>query len=188
MLGRVPLLFAAMATLEQDRQFLLAGIPELQAYLLSKELYYPITARGVDLPRLTLGGVLLALARLRGANQAADLEGAVEAIRLKWRSAWEAKASREVRARLALWQNYLADVRQNPDQHAPYYRQEVRVRAMLDLLLADLPQEAPETTSLHDLDERLRRMLIPGEFVWEPAVQAAFPPETFWYLYGKLKA
>lgn len=176
-----------MATLEQDRQFLLAGIPELQAYLLSKELYYPITARGLNLPRLTLGGLLLALARLRGANQAADLEGAVEAIRLKWRSAWEAKAGREVRARLALWQNYLADVRQNPDQHAPYYRQEVRVRAMLDLLLAELPQPVSEVTTLNELDHRLRRMLIPGQFVWEPVVQPAFPIETFWYLYGTLQ-
>ncbi|MGC8855744.1 MAG: hypothetical protein ACP5QU_03000 [Anaerolineae bacterium] len=177
-----------MTTLEQDRQFLLVSIPELQAYLLSKELYYPISARGVDLPRLTLGGVLLALSRLRGANQAADLEGAVEVIRLKWRSAWEAKASREVRARFALWQNYLADVWQNPDQHAPYYRQEVRVRAMLDLLLAELSREVPEATWLRELDERLRRMLIPGEFVWETAVQAAFPAEKFWYLYGTLKA
>lgn len=176
-----------MSTLEQDRRFLQAGIPELQAYLLSKELYYPITARGMDLPRLTLGGVLLALARLRGAGQSADLEGPVEAIRLKWRSAWEAKASREVQARLALWQNYLADVRHDPEQHAPHYRQEVRVRTMLDLLLAEVSQSLPQAATLAELDARLRAMLLPGEFVWETAVQPAFPREKFWYLYGTLK-
>ena len=53
-----------MTSLENDRAYLEAGIPELGDYLLSKELYWPISARGYNLPRLTVGGILLAQTRL----------------------------------------------------------------------------------------------------------------------------
>jgi hypothetical protein len=59
---------------------------------------------------------------------------------------------------------------------------------MLGLLAPDAtgsPQA--ERDLLHSLDQILRAVLAPGEFVWEPELQAGFPAEEDWYLYGRLK-
>jgi hypothetical protein len=55
--------------LKKDRAYLEAGIPELEDYLLSDELYWPISARGHNLPRLTIGGLLLANDRLEARGE-----------------------------------------------------------------------------------------------------------------------
>ena len=144
----------------------------MENYLLSKELYYPI---GANLPQLTLGGILLSLARM--GTQAAKFETQVETIRSKWRSAWDAKSSREARARSELWINYLSEYRSDPKSEARLYPQNVRYRAMLTLLgkIED------------DSDAFVKSVFKEGGFVWEAECAPNFPRETFWYLYGTLK-
>jgi len=163
-----------MSTLAQDRQFLEAGIPELQDYLLSKELYGSLPG-SFTLPRLTLGGLLLARQRL--GPQAEPFAARMDAIRSQWRSAWDARALREIRARNDLWKNYLIDYRESPKSYRDEYPQQVRFRAMLNLL----GEES------NDFDEMLKAVLIPGDFVWEKECADRFPRDTFWYLFGKLK-
>jgi len=177
---------------EKDRLFLQAGIQELPDYLLAGELYWPLSA---NLPRLTVGGLLLAMVRLRarsasGAEQAAltVLQQQIQATRTRWRAAWENKAGREMRARLGLWQNYLADYRHSPEQYADAYPQEVRWRSMLHLLMAELPASPPEAAAVLQLDSLLKACLLPGEFIWETDLMPAFPRREYWFLYGKLKA
>ncbi len=159
-------------TNSQDIQYLSAGVPELENYLLSKELYYPI---GGSLPQLTLGGILLSLARA-GTN-AAKYARQVEATRSKWRAAWEAKAEREVRARSDLWMNYLAEYREDRKTGARLYSQNVRYRAMLSLL----------GQANHDSDSFLRGNFKEGKFVWEEECAPNFPREIFWYLFGSIQ-
>lgn len=156
-----------------DKRYLEAGIPELENYLLSKELYYPI---GRNLPQLTLGGVLLSLARL-GKGDAVIFNEQVGRVRAKWRSAWEAKTSREVRARGELWKNYLAEYPGDPKSCAQIYPQQVRYRAMLALL----------GQSSDVMDVYVKSIFQPGEFVWEPNVLENFNQDSFWFLFGKLK-
>jgi hypothetical protein len=156
-----------------DKRYLEAGIPELENYLLSKELYYPI---GRNLPQLTLGGVLLSLARL-GKRDAVIFDEQVDRVRTKWRSAWETKAGREVRARSELWKNYLAEYPGDPKAAARIYPQQVRYRVMLTLL----------GQSSDVMDVYVKSIFQPGEFVWEPNVLENFNHETFWFLFGKLK-
>ena len=144
----------------------------MENYLLSKELYYPI---GLNLPQLTLGGILLSLARM--GTQAAKFEAQVEAIHSKWRVAWDAKSSREVRARSELWINYLAEYREDPKSGARLYSQNVRYRAMLSLL----------GKTEDDSDAFVKSVFREGKFVWEEECAPNFPRETFWYLYGTLK-
>ena len=178
-----------MSSPEKDKAYLQAAVPELENYLLSDELYWPVTARGYDLPRLTLGGVLLSQARLEARNERIELLMVkLNAVRSKWRVAWEAKAGREVQARMRLWGNYLSDYRQNPESQADAYRHEVEYRAMLQLLSADLPAPLPEQKELSQLDSLLRSNLIPVDFIWDSDLQAGFPREVYWYLYGKLKS
>jgi len=174
---------------EKDRAYLEAGIPELGDYLLSNELYWPVTARGYDLPRLTIGGVLLAKARLEARGERIEaLVAQLEADRSQWRVAWETKAGREVQARMRLWSNYLADYRQNPESHADAYPHEVRYRVMLHLLLAELPASPGEQEGLSQLDGVLRASLSSSDFIWEADLQPGFPREVYWFLYGKLNS
>lgn len=179
-----------MTTIEKDKAYLEAGIPELQNYLLSNELYWPVTARGFDLPRLTIGGLLLAKARLEARGERIGALGAqLDAVRSKWRVAWETKAAREFQSRFGLWSNYLKDYRQNPEGHADSYPHEVSYRVMLQLLQNELPaSQPPEREGLPQLDSLLRMGFLPGDFIWEPTLQSGFPREEYWFLYGKLKS
>jgi len=163
-----------MSRLDQDLQYLDAGLRELQDYLLSKVLYWPLSASR-SLPALTLGGLLLARQRL---GPRADAQAAqIELFRSKWRTAWETKASREVRARSELWRNYLEDYRVSPQAHAGEYVQQVRSRAMLVLL----GEESDPS------DEFVNSRFISGDFIWEGECAQNFPQDAFWFLYGKLK-
>jgi hypothetical protein len=174
---------------EKDKAYLEAGISELEHYLLSDELYWPITTRGFNLPRLTIGGVLLAKARLEARGERIEsLVAQLGAVRSKWRVAWEAKAGRGVQARMRLWSNYLSDYRHNPEGHADAYPHEVCYRVMLHLLLTELPTPSPKQSELTQLDSLLRMNLISSDFIWEADLQVGFPREVYWYLYGKLKS
>jgi len=160
-------------SIQKDNQYLSTGIPELENYLLSKELYYPI---GLNLPQLTLGGILLSLARM--GTQVAKFEAQVEAIRSKWQAAWNVKSSREVKARDELWSNYLAEYREDPKSGARLYSQNVRYRAMLTLLgKAEVDSDAYVTS-----------VFTEGKFVWEEECAQNFPHKTFWYLFGALRS
>ena len=163
-----------MMSTPNDKRYLEMGISELENYLLSKELYYPI---GRNLPQLTLGGVLLSLARL-SKSDAVKFDAQVDKIHTKWRSAWDAKAGREVRARSELWKNYLAEYPGDPKGTARLYPQQVRYRAMLTLL--------GETSDV--MDVYLKSIFQPGDFIWEPEVQERFSQDLFWYLFGIIKS
>ena len=141
-----------------------------------------------DLPRLTVGGILLAKARLEARGERIEpLVTQLDVVRSKWRVVWAAKASRGIQARMRLWGNYLSDYRHNPEGHADAYPHEVRYRVMLYLLLAELPTPPPEQKELTQLDSLLRVILLSGDFIWEADLQSGFPHEIYWYLYGKLK-
>jgi hypothetical protein len=189
-------------TPEKDYAFFQAGVGELVDYLLSGELFWQLSVREADLPRLTIGGLLLARACLRARLTApvaqADLtalEGRLDAIRSKWRSTWERKAGREVHARLDLWHNFLADYGreppyqycQSPENHADMYPQEVRWRVMLQLLAGEFPWPPHESGALSSLDAVLKSYWLAGEFIWEVDLSTAFPQRDYWFLFGKLK-
>jgi hypothetical protein len=158
--------------MQYNLDYLEAGIPELENYLLSNELYYPL---GSSLPQLTLGGMLLSLTRM--GLRAESLRARVESTRGRWRSAWEIKSAREIQARGRLWMDYLAEYRDDPKSGARLYPQNVRYRAMITLL----GQEQ------HESDAFLKSVFTEGNFVWEENSAQNFPRETFWYLFGKLK-
>jgi hypothetical protein len=168
-----------MISPEQDRVYYAAGIEEVEQYLLSTELYWTMSARTTDLTQLTLGGLLLVRARLRGARTGGleSLDQRLDAVRSKWRSAWEGKARREVRARSGLWREYLGEYRRDALGASRLYPQNVHNRAMIALLDE---QSDP-------MDVYLRSILLPGAFVWDAQVQDGFPPDEFWFLFGTLK-
>jgi hypothetical protein len=186
-----------MMSFEADWAFLKAAVPDLREYILSAELYW--TLRPVQrerIPQLTIGSLLLAQARLTAAplddsqeDALSDLSRQIHAVREEWRSNWGLKAAREFGSRLNLWQQYIRELRGDIRRNVSAYPSQVRSRAILRLLRAEVgdPSGIPqnEEDELTMLDQILRGLTKPGPFVWEPEVEDGFPQEGFWFLYVK---
>ena len=169
-----------MPTPKIDQNYIETALPELKNYLLSDILFYPLMGQ---LPRLTIGGLLLAQRRLRAGNLGTHLDLKLATLRDKWRAAWEKKSAQEMDARLTLWRNYLSDYRTDPENYATDYRHEVRWRVMLELLAKEVDQIP---TEIGVLDELLHVKFIKGKFLWDKNLQNQFAQDKFWFLYGKL--
>lgn len=189
----------SMTSFDHEYQYLLAAEAELESYLLSSEVYFPIGIRvlisGENYPPLTLGNIALSLRKMRAlaADQGQGLlldriNNRIERIRGKWRAAWEAKASREFRARFNLWGNFLEEYRDNPAGNYDRYAYEVNRRVILELL-SDQAAEISDSEfdALDKLDRYLKLVFETGKFIWEDKLEVVFPVERFWYLYGTLR-
>jgi hypothetical protein len=182
-----------------DLGFIQAGVDLLEDYLLSKDIYWPLGKNPPhgkpDYPSFTLGSLLLARARafaraLSGQNQdrLSHLEIQLEAIRGKWRVAWGKKAAQEYRARLNLWRDFLEEYRHDPEANGRRYSYEVGRRVMLELLETEADEILVAEKKLSSsLDQYLKAVLLPGNFIWEQDLIAGFPETSYWYLYGELK-
>jgi hypothetical protein len=187
-----------VTSFKYEHGYLLAGVSMLESYLLSEVLYWPLDAKAPagsrPYPRLTLGGLLLSRARAWALPvspsqqiELQKLDEQIEAIRARWRVAWEKKAIQSFKARLDLWRNFLEEYKEKPETNANRYAYEVERRVMLSLLtpeIENLPQAYGDL--LAALDMRLRRVLLPGGFIWDLQVASGFPADEYWYLYGTL--
>lgn len=184
-----------MITFGYDLGFLQEALNNLEPYLLSEASHWPLGGHHhgqPPYPPLTIESFLLVRQRCQGLdlppNQADKLEQvelSLKTILHRWRSAWGKKASGGFHHRLNLWNQYIQDLNDDPNNHQDRYSQEVRLRVMLELLrpYADLiPPE--ELSRLVILDQRLRTSFQPGEFIWSPDLKRAFSEPIFWYLYG----
>ena len=182
-----------------DLKYASAGLAALKGYLLTKELFWPISlsaaGQGSISPKLTAGNLLLTFTRLLAyyksrtldavqQSEFTRLEREFDALKRKWQVAWEEKANREFASRLRQWSHYLDEFSLNPDAQAPYYRSEVRLRVLLELLKDDLGEVPQEDLSV--LDESLRAQFIEGDFIWDEGLADGFPQDNYWYLYGQL--
>lgn len=187
-----------MTDLNYDLHYLSAGLEELEAYLLSKELFWHVTTPPNlrPFPMLTIANLLLANANLKAYNNEnqlsppekttyARLERELDAIHHKWAVAWQQKAAHEYESRLRQWLNYLNELKEDLENNAPYYHTEVRNRVLLELLKESAPKAVEPDIS--DIDAVVRAKLTPGEFIWDAALQSAFPQEQYWFLYGTPK-
>ncbi len=188
-----------MPSIEYDLKYIQAGLVDMEGYLLSKELYWPVGATApageTHYPRLTLGNLLLARARLSGRGLSSEqrsefehLDQRLKQVRQQWQVAWGQKAAREFSARLRLWRDFLDEYRKKPKANLDRYAYEVNRRVILQLLSSET-REVPdeEAELLSGLDELLRAVFLPGEFVWEADLEASFPKSAYWYLYGMPK-
>jgi hypothetical protein len=173
---------------------------ELEEYLKSVIVYWPVASSnpfGDKMPPLTIGNVLDAIGRAAAAlndltpDQAAELTAIRQQhdrIRDARPAVYASKAAREIGSRLDAWSQYLDEAARQSADVAAYYPHEVRVRAKAHVLAQalgrDLPQAAQQRLALSDA--RLRALFEPGAFVWDDRLQAAFPQNPCWWLYGHL--
>jgi len=188
-----------MASADYDLGYLETAADLLESYLLSNEIYRKMMASsppgGPSYPSLTLGGVLLALARIqsRQLNSTQDMrktkvEDKIHQTQVRWRSAWGNKAREEYRSRLDLWRNYLEDFRQDPEGNFDRFRYEVSRRVMLDLLSQEADHiPAAQVQMLAGLDRILEGLMVPGDFIWDEVLAAGFSAEKYPYLYLNLR-
>ncbi len=183
--------------LESDRLFLSEALADLRDYVLSPDVYWPLRTRskgGIRLPQLTIGNLLLSQARLRAQEFTsqpdpglAEIFRQISEVRQEWRANWGNKAGREFRSRLNLWQQFISELRADPQRSAPVYAAEVRLRAILELLrpeISDLPRDQEE--QLRMSDQILKGLTRPGPFIWETDLASGFLPNDFWFLYVSL--
>jgi hypothetical protein len=176
-----------------------AMLEEMEDYLLSAEVFWPIDRRAkpgsTPLPRLTLGTLLTTLDQLKATQREMNsAQGAsyrrllmhMDLLRTKKAVAMETKAVREAASRINLWRAFVSDLEESPDR-AGNYAYEVRHRVML-ARLTELAPDNPELNEATDkalaVDRRLRRLFERSAFIWDEQLQAIYPQQDYWYLYG----
>ena len=168
---------------------------DLPEYLLADVLFWPMA--GANMPKLSLGLMLLARGRLAAMSgemdderqaERGEAESKIDASLAQWRVAAETKAGRELHSRVNLWQRFWEEYSDDPRSRASNYATEVTQRAIAALLLRAFPRlaETASAQSLAVLDRSIRRRLKGDQFVWEPKLQPAFPKAEFWFLYSGL--
>jgi hypothetical protein len=185
-----------VAKLREDLEVLEAMAAEMDQYLMSEVLFWPME-KG-NLPRLTVGGYLMREQRLRalagllseGDQQrlAAAVERFDEALKEKV-VRFEKRANQELQARLRQWGETLRELK---GDSAGYYGSAAETRAIIAALVDKLerPPYQLEGNALQQvtmLDQNLRQRWQPGEFVWPNEWQPAYPKSAYWWLYGKPK-
>lgn len=169
---------------------------ELEKYLHSQELYrmvfVPREGKQPPYPTLTLGTYLLALKRAQGfmktGNQRSQwqkLACETDHLRSQWRQAWLDKARLDSSARLKRWGDFLREYLQKPADQIDRYTYESRNRVILELLKEETPEYTETWNTLMQLDQRLKERWIKSDFIWETALAMTFPPDPFWFLWGK---
>jgi hypothetical protein len=179
-----------------------AMLPEMEPYLLSSELFWPLAERSPSgsppFPRLTFGNLLLTIDELEACSDQftaeqreryRQVQGDYAALLERWPAAIERKAQQELGARLNLWRAYIEELQESNSEAAHYVR-EVRNRVRFQRLLP-LAGEVEEVTRARDevraLDSQLQTRFEKGAFIWDGPLESLYPQETFPYLYGRPK-
>jgi len=175
-------------------------LDEYESYILSKELYWPLSHRAPAGSRpflkLTTGNLMLNIneitVNLDLLNESQEqryfqLILTWDALRQKWRSTIQEKALIELRSRVNLWSAYIDDLKDKKDRgHS--YSFEVRFRVICALLMelaAGRDEISEYRKKLVELDQELRIIFQPGPFLWQNRLREMYPADLYWYLYGE---
>jgi hypothetical protein len=101
------------------------------------------------------------------------------------RTRFHARLNREVKARVDSLNWFLDECAGDPARCRAEYPFEIRNRQRIDAILGELGSDlAPDLkTQVTRLDERIRMLVKPAGFAWDPRLEPLFPRPRFWYLY-----
>lgn len=175
-----------MEETDKDLRFLSDGIEDLPQYLSSKNLFWPL---GQSATPLTIGNLLFSLRRLLSKSQDSsvyhDLEQKLDQVKASNRALFQQKEQEELGSRVREWANSVDDWQENGADVASL-RIDLRNRAVLELILADLESTDIKTTlQIETIDGKFEKMTEPGGFIWEAGLEKGFPREPFWFLWRK---
>lgn len=180
--------------LDRDVQILAAMASSLTPYLYEDELYGNLAN---DMPRLTVGGILLRLYRLTrleghlNADQQTLVQDAhinFEAECAKWAVHYEHKLQRELAARLDALDYFLRECGDDRANCAVGYPTQAEKRTMIHHLRDEAAEHEVLSQELQarliQVDERLRRVIQESEFITDERLKAVYSRNTFWWLYS----
>ncbi len=183
---------------EDELAFAREGMAVMEDYLASDLVYWPLRPFSATFPAFSLGGLLESLRRLEALRDALPpraqaeveaLRAQLDRVRERHRARYQRKLERELSSRLDTWAWYLEDYAQRPEEVTPSYPAQVPIRLKIELLLEEAERLGMDVGNARNriraLDQALRRHWRPGPFLWEEPLQAAFPPDRFWWLYGR---
>ncbi|MGA9534164.1 MAG: hypothetical protein WBR18_15710 [Anaerolineales bacterium] len=187
-----------MHSLPYNLELAQAIINQLEPYLLSNEVFWPLGGKSSDgdvFPRGSLGQLLLTLDELSVLAEEMDpaqittyhgQQTAFKNYRQEHPAILEAKAWAEVDQRLNLWRSLLRDIREG-ERGTGSYRTDVRQRFLLTRLQTFLTNEQKLRklhSELSQLDGVLRARFESGEFQWHPRLRYLYNHDDYWFLYG----
>ncbi|MHB8625247.1 MAG: hypothetical protein ACYDBJ_08855 [Aggregatilineales bacterium] len=161
-------------------------------YIYQDELYGVLPN---DLPRLTVGGLIMRLNRLgivdnllseaqRQAVSNAHVQ--FDHVKKEWTVAYEGKLKRELTARLRSLGQFITDC---VDRRlcSDLYPGEIEKRVMVAGLQSEAQAcnvlEPNVVTQITGIDNRIHLLTRPGDFLWDERLKPAYPQDAFWYLY-----
>ncbi len=182
--------------LERDLRVLSAMASSLTPYLYEDEMFGYLAG---DLPKLTLGGLLLRLYRLSRLDDIldADQQNLVQDARInfeaecsKWAAHYERKLLHELQSRINAFDYYLQECLEDARSCAAGYPVQAEKRTMIEHLRAETEEHgviSDETENrLKQTDQKLRRLFKDGEFIFDERLRHVYPREHFWWLYGHI--
>jgi hypothetical protein len=180
--------------LDCDVRSLAAMAAHLTPWLYEDELYGHV---GGDLPRLTLGGLLLRLYRLERLGdhlsaaqqlQVQEARAQFELARAQWAVHYEHKLKRELEARVHAFELFLTDCEEDLSACALNYPVQAEKRTIIHHLVQEASALEIFDTQLHtrirEIDRRLRGILREGECLADERLCRVYPRTEFWWLYG----
>ena len=179
-----------MRRYQYEKRYLRAGLEQIKPYLLANELFWNLGLANPKerppYPQLTLGNLLLSAHILGCVDAEAKELAKLDKERREWASAWRVKAARDYEYRLNQWNQTVEDFSQDGSFSEFALATEVRNRALLELLGAELgADERAGLGSPASADTRLRRFTQSGEFLWDAEVEDCFGAERYWFLYSQ---
>jgi hypothetical protein len=168
-------------------------LAELEDYLLSPELFWPLSTKtqAIAQDRLTLGNLLLCFDHLEALRPQFSVQSEAtlrkhelfwQQATEKWKTAIRNKASQEASARINIWRSYLMDLDDGKAREFTYSH-EIRNRVIIERVLSFGLSVEGLNADLQSLDQLLRSLTVPGDFQWEPELKTQYPPEPYWFLY-----
>jgi hypothetical protein len=180
--------------LDHDVRAAEAMAARLTPYIYETALYGPMPG---DLPRLTVGGLLMrlnrlsAIAELLSPTQRKALDTAqqqFDTVRQEWAVAYEGRLKQELQSRLKALEQFIVDCEETPRQCADLYPSEIEKRVIVESLKDEAVARNILVPAAHaklsGIDNHLHRLAQPSDsFVWDTRLEPAYPRDKFWFLY-----
>jgi hypothetical protein len=186
--------------LDRDAAICKAMTADLESYLLADTVYRTLSNTGPyhnRYPQLTLGGLLIRLHHLtilqdtlspETYNVFIQAHDTADALLDSWRVRFEHKIIIEIKAHLRAWSVFLGECVETDGKCADEYPTQAMTRTMIEVLL-DTGEEkklrglTPLRAQLSGLDWQLQSISASDVFVWDSALEQAYPADKFWWLY-----
>lgn len=189
----------ARQTVQRDLEILEMMVAEIDEYLMSEATHW-MMKKG-DMPKLTIGGCLMRCHRLPIVRSQLDVtaQKRLDQAQQSFSDALtekivhcEKRMHQELNARLSDWSHYLGHMTSRIATDVEHYANVVDTRVVMAAIIDELQKPAYQFKArvLEDvttLDNNLHGRWQIGEFVWPAVWQPAYPPETYWWLYGRPK-